>query len=169
MKTKKTVKMLTRSAAVAALYTALTFVSALMGLSSGVIQFRLSEVLCLLPLVMPEAVWGLFIGCAVSNLLTGCVIWDVIFGSLATLIGAIITSKMTAFVSKNYWVASLPCVISNALIVPLVLIFAYGAEGSFIFFFITVAIGELVMATLVGSFVYSRLVKNSLFRRFSDN
>ena len=168
MKTKKTAKMLTRGAAVAALYPALTFVSALMGLSSGVIQFRLSEVLCLLPLVMPEAVWGLFIGCAVSNLLTGCVIWDVIFGSLATLIGAIITSKMTAFVSKNYWVASLPCVISNALIVPLVLIFAYGAEGSFIFFFITVAIGELVMATLVGSFVYSRLIKNSLFRRLSD-
>ncbi len=169
MKTKKTAKMLTRGAAVAALYTALTFVSAFMGLSSGVIQFRLSEVLCLLPLVMPEAVWGLFIGCAVSNLLTGCVIWDVIFGSLATLIGAIVTSKMTAFVSKNSWVASLPCVISNALIVPLVLIFAYGAEGSFIFFFITVAIGELVMATLVGSFVYSRLVKNSLFRRFSEN
>ena len=106
MKTKKTVKMLTRAAAVAALYTALTFVSAFMGLSSGVIQFRLSETLCLLPLIMPEAVWGLFIGCAVSNLLTGCVIWDVVFGSIATLIGALVTSRMTSFVSKNSWVMS---------------------------------------------------------------
>ena len=78
---------ITRGAAVAALYTALTLVSAVFGLSSGVIQLRLSESLCLLPLVMPEAVLGLYVGCIISNLITGCAFWDIIFGSLATLIG----------------------------------------------------------------------------------
>ena len=74
---------------IAAIYVALTFLSALMGLSSGAIQLRLSEAMCLLPLIFPEAIVGLTLGCAIANLVTGCVFWDIVFGSVATLIGAL--------------------------------------------------------------------------------
>ena len=73
---------------IAALYVVLTFVSASMGLASGVIQVRLSECLCLLPCLIPAAVPGLTVGCMLANWLTGCAMLDVVFGSLATLIGA---------------------------------------------------------------------------------
>ena len=74
---------------IAAIYVVLTLLAAMFGLSSGVIQLRLSEALCLLPLIFPEAVVGLTLGCALANLITGCVFWDIIFGSVATLIGAV--------------------------------------------------------------------------------
>ena len=76
---------LTLGAVIAALYVALTFLSSQLGLSSGVIQLRLSEALTILPVFTPAAVPGLFIGCLLSNLLAGGVIWDVIFGSLASI------------------------------------------------------------------------------------
>ena len=148
---------LTRGAAVAALYTALTLVSAVFGLSSGVIQLRLSESLCLLPLVMPEAVLGLYVGCIISNLITGCAVWDIIFGSLATLIGAYLGRLIYLKLSVHPAVATLPTVIANAVIVPFVLMFAYGAEGTYLYFFITVGIGELLSATLIGTVVHKKL------------
>ena len=80
---------LTRGAMIAALYVALTYLSSLVGLASGAIQFRLSEMLCILPILLPEATLGLTLGCAIANLLTSGVIWDVIFGTLATFIGAV--------------------------------------------------------------------------------
>ena len=79
---------ITKAAVIAAIYVILTWISALLGISSGVIQFRLSEMLCILPIFTPAAIPGLFIGCAISNIIAGGVIWDVIFGSIATLIGA---------------------------------------------------------------------------------
>ena len=81
-------KQLTRGAMIAALYVVLTYISFLCGLSSGAIQVRISEALCVLPAFFPEAIPALFIGCALANLLTGSILWDIIFGSLATLIGA---------------------------------------------------------------------------------
>ena len=87
--TKQITLYTTRGALIAALYVVLTLLASVMGLSSGVIQFRFSEALCILPLFFPEAVPGLFIGCLISNLMSpNVVIWDIIFGSLATLIGA---------------------------------------------------------------------------------
>ena len=79
---------LTKSAMIAALYVLLTEISALLGISSGVIQFRLSEMFAVLPIFTPAAIPGVFIGCLISNIITGGVIWDVVFGSLASLIGA---------------------------------------------------------------------------------
>ena len=79
---------LTQGAMIAALYVVLTFIANLAGLASGVIQVRLSEALTILPVFTAAAVPGLAIGCVLANLLTGCAIWDVVFGSLATLIGA---------------------------------------------------------------------------------
>lgn len=158
-KTKNLTRYLTRTAIIAALYTTLTLVSFVLGLSSGVIQLRLSEALCLLPLIMPEAVLGLFIGCLISNLITGCVIWDIIFGSLATLIGAVATRALAKY-NLPLWIKSLPTVLSNAIIVPLVLMFAYGAEGSYLFFFTTVGLGEFLSATVLGVGLFKLISSN---------
>ena len=85
----KTTREIANGGMIAALYVVLTFVAQAFGLASGAIQVRFSEALCLLPCLMASAVPGLTIGCVLANLLTGCAALDVIFGSLATLIGGI--------------------------------------------------------------------------------
>ena len=75
---KQNTRYLTRGALIAALYVVMTMIASMMGLSSGVIQFRISEALCILPIFMPEAIPGLFIGCMISNILAGGVFWDVV-------------------------------------------------------------------------------------------
>ncbi len=77
------------TAMIAALYVVLTFIANTFGLASGVIQIRLSEALTVLPFFTPAAIPGLTIGCLLSNWMTGCVLWDIIFGTLATLLGAL--------------------------------------------------------------------------------
>lgn len=156
---KRNTLYLTRGALVAALYTALTYLSSLFGLSSGVIQFRISEALCVLPLFIPEAVMGLFVGCILSNILTGAVLWDVVFGSVATLIAALATRALKLLPEKLKWLATLPPVISNAVIVPFVLIHAYGVTEGYFFLFFTVSIGELVCAMGLGTMLYYTLKK----------
>lgn len=93
--------------------------------SFGPIQFRIAEALTILPYFTPAAIPGLFVGCLLSNILGGAAIWDIIFGSIATLIGAIGTYALR----KNKWLAPLPPIIANTLIVPFVLRYAYGSEG----------------------------------------
>ena len=92
MKNKKTL-FITQSAMIAALYVAATYAANLLGLASGAVQLRISEALTVLPAFTFAAVPGLFIGCAAANLLTGCALWDVVFGSAATLIAAFGTYK----------------------------------------------------------------------------
>lgn len=155
---------LTRGALIAALYVAFTYLSSLFGLSSDVIQFRISEALCVLPLFIPEAVMGLFVGCILSNLLTGAVLWDIVFGSLATLVGAILTRLLRVLPEKLKWLATLPPVISNAVIVPFVLIHAYGVPDGYFYLLLTVGIGELVCATGLGTALYYTLRKYDFLR-----
>ena len=150
---------LTRGALVAAAYVTLTILAALFGLSGGVVQFRISEALCIIPIFLPEAVLGLTIGCFIANIITGAVIWDVIFGSAATLIGALGARLLRNLPDKLIFIATLPTVFANALIVPLILMFAYGVEGAYWFFFITVALGEIVCATIGGTVLYYPLKK----------
>lgn len=85
MKIKGNTRGMVYASAIAAIYVVLTLVSAAAGLSGGVIQFRLSEALTVLPVFTGAAVPGLFIGCAIANLVTGALPWDVAIGSLATL------------------------------------------------------------------------------------
>ena len=141
------------------MYVALTYLAALLGISSGVIQFRISEALCVLALFFPEAVLGLTVGCFISNLVTGALIWDVIFGSFATLIGAIGARLLRKLPKKLIFISTLPTVFANAIIVPLVLMYAYGIEGAYLFFFLTVGLGELVCATIGGTALYYSLKK----------
>ena len=93
MKIKGNIRGMVYASAIAAIYVVLTLVSAAAGLSGGVIQFRLSEALTVLPVFTGAAVPGLFIGCAIANLVTGALPWDVAIGSLATLIGAYLTYR----------------------------------------------------------------------------
>ncbi len=151
---KKT-KFLSHAAIIAALYVILTFLAAAFGLSSGVIQIRLSEVLTILPVFTTAAIPGLFIGCLLSNIFTGCVLWDIVFGSLATLIGSI----GTYFLKKHKYLAILPPILSNAIIVPFVLRFAYGAPGALWYFVLTVGIGEVLSCGVMGLILHSSLLK----------
>ncbi len=141
---------------VAALYVALTLIASAMGLASGQIQLRLSEALTILPCFFPAAVPGLFVGCLLANLLTGCVLWDVAVGSLATLLGAL----GTRLLRKNRWLAVLPPIVSNILLVPPVLAWAYGVEESIPFLMLTVGLGEVLSCGVLGELMYSALDKH---------
>ena len=154
---------MTRAALIGAMYVALTYLSSLFGLSSGVIQVRISEALLVLPAFLPEAVPGLFIGCVISNILTGCMPWDIVFGSLATLIGAYGAYLMRKLPYKLGWLTTLPNIISNALIVPFVLILVYGAEDEYWFILATVTLGEVIAGGIFGTVLYYGLYK--LFRK----
>ena len=148
IKRNKKVRELTLSAAVAALYVCLTFVSGMFGLSGGVLQLRLSEAVCILPAYTVAAVPGLFVGCVISNLLSGGVVMDVIFGSIATLLGAIGTRLIG---ERHRLLALIPPILSNTVIIPFVLRYAYGAEDALIYMFFTVGIGEVLSCGVLGS------------------
>ncbi len=160
MKKNKKNRFLTNAAIIAALYVVLTYLTSLLGLASGVIQCRLSEALCILPVFTPAAIPGLFVGCIISNVLTGSSLIDVVFGSIATLLGAYVT-YMISKKGLPAFVYSLPTVFSNTLIIPFVLKFAYGYEGSLLFFVATVGAGEIISCTIFGTVLYFSLRKHS--------
>ena len=118
---------ITQAAAIAAIYIVLTYITNLFGLANGVVQVRVSEALAVLPYFTATSIPGLFIGCLLSNILTGCIAMDVIFGSIATLIGAVAGRYLSKI---NKYLTPVPTVISNMIIVPLVLKYAYGIPGS---------------------------------------
>lgn len=155
MKTKN----LTLAATIAALYVILTGISKLFGLDSGVIQVRFSEALCILPIFTWAAVPGLFIGCLLSNILSGGVIWDVVFGSIATLMGAI----GTRLLRKNRFLAVIPPILSNTLIIPFVLSYAYQIPGSIPYFMITVGCGEVISCGVLGLCLCKWIKKAKIF------
>ena len=154
--------LLTRGAIVAAMYVALTYVSFAFGLASGVIQLRLSEALCVLPIFLPEAVFGLTLGCFLSNLFMGSAIWDIIFGSLATLIGALGAYLLGKCPEKIKFLTTLPTVLANAIIIPPVLIFAYGATDGYPFILATVSLGEILSAGVLGTLLYYGIKKSRI-------
>ena len=154
-------RFLTHSALIAAVYAALCYLQNFLvpNSASWVIQFRAAEALCVLALFTPAAIPGLFIGCFVSNLIAGGVIWDVVFGSIATLLGALGANLLK---NKSIYLAPVPTVAANMVIVPFVLRYAYGAEGSLPFFALTVGFGEFVTAGILGVFLAKTLKKHKI-------
>lgn len=152
------------SAAIAALYTVLTLISTAFGMGSGPIQLRISEALCILPIFTPTAIPGLFIGCLVSNLISGAVIWDVIFGSLATLIGAVGSFAASKIKSKKlrYTVGIASPIIANTLIIPPVLKLVYGVDLILPLIFLTVFIGELLSVGVLGGCLAITVAKRNV-------
>ncbi len=164
----KNVTMMTQAAIIAALYVVLTMIANALGLANHAIQVRFSEALCILPYFTMAAIPGLYVGCLIANLLTGAAIWDIFFGSLATLIGAF----GTYLLRKHRFLMTLPPVIANVVIVPLVLRYGYGItweyEGidmSIPYFATTVGIGEIISVCVLGILLLKVLLpyKNVIF------
>lgn len=128
------VRFIVEAAVIAAMYAALTI---LIPGGSGQIQIRVAEALSVLAFFTPAAVPGLFIGCLAANIIVGFGIYDIVFGSLASLIAAFLTRKM-----PSKLLAPLPPVAVNAIIVPIVLKITIGAPLLVTMGF--VALGELV-------------------------
>ncbi|HJD45320.1 MAG TPA: QueT transporter family protein [Candidatus Mediterraneibacter norfolkensis] len=163
MKTFKQNKVLfiAQAAMVAAIYVVLTLVGA--SFSYGEVQVRISEALTILPVFTPAAIPGLFIGCLLSNILGGCILPDIIFGSLATLIGAIFTWMLR---NKSKYLAPLPPIIANVIVVPFVLRYGYQVPLPILFMMLTVGIGEVISCGVLGMILYTALsrYKNVIFR-----
>ncbi len=153
---RHTTSYITKAAFIAALYVVLTELSAQVGLSgTNMIRFRLSEALTILPFFTSAAIPGLAIGCLFANILTGAAVWDVVFGTLATLIGAILTYLLR----KNKWLAPVPPILANTLIVPFVLRYAYGMTESWWLLALFVFIGEFVCCGILGMLLLFALNK----------
>ena len=153
MKNKKAL-FITQAAVIAALYVVLVVIFNY--ISFGPIQFRVAEALTILPYFTPAAIPGLFIGCILANVIGGAVIWDIIFGSIATLIGAVFTYLLR---NKSKFLAPLPPVLANTIIVPCVLKYAYGAEEMVWFMAVTVGIGEILACYVLGMILLFALNK----------
>ena len=159
MKNRKNV-FLTQAAMIAAIYVVLTFVFA--PFSFGQIQVRIAEALTILPLFTPAAIPGLFIGCLIGNILGGAILPDIIFGSMATLIGAIFTYLLR---NTSKYLGPVPPIAANTVIVPLVLHYGYGINLPIPFLMLTVGVGEVISCGVLGMIVYFSLrkYKNILF------
>lgn len=158
MKKQTNVTLLVQAAMIAALYVVLTIIANALGIASQAVQVRFSEALTILPYFTTAAVPGLFVGCILANFLTGAAIPDIVFGSLATLIGALFTYKLR----KYKWLAPVPPIISNAVIIPPVLLFAYGIRPIW-FSFITVTAGEIISCGILGMLLLFTLEKYHIF------
>ena len=154
MKNKKTALYLAQSGAIAAIYVVLTIVFA--PISFGAIQVRIAEALTILPLFTSAAIPGLFVGCLLANVLGGGVLWDVIFGSLATLMGAALGYALR----RNRWLVPIPAVISNAVIVPLVLRYGYGVNMPLLLLALYIAVGEILSCYLLGELLADFLLRH---------
>lgn len=155
MMNRNKTKELALSGMIAALYVVLTWLANAMGLASGAVQVRFSEALTILPVFFTAAVPGLTVGCVLANLLTGLALWDVVFGSLATLIGA----AGTRLLRNKPLLAWIPPVLSNMLIVPIVLMKVYGAPESWFYLVLTVGAGEVISCGVLGLLLYHGLKK----------
>ena len=153
MKNKK-VLFLTQAAMIAAIYVVLTIV--FQPFSFGQIQVRIAEALTILPMFTPAAIPGLYIGCMIGNILGGSILPDIIWGSFATLIGAVFTYLLR---KQSRYLAILPPIISNTVIVPLVLRYAYGIVLPIPFMMLTVGIGEVISCGVLGIVIHSALKK----------
>ncbi|MCR5509911.1 MAG: QueT transporter family protein [Lachnospiraceae bacterium] len=149
----KTAKTITQGAAIAAIYVVLTILANAFGLANHAIQVRFSEALTILPYFTPVAIPGLFVGCIIANIVTGCMPLDTVFGSMATLLGALGTYLISNKLNHNktaQYLAPVPPIIANTLIVPFVLAYVYKFEGSIPYFMLTVGIGEIISCGILG-------------------
>lgn len=165
---KTSAQKITLAAMTAALYVVLSYVSGEFAFGgAGLVQCRLSEALCVLPFFFPETVWGLFVGCILTNILSPMGIADLVFGSIATLIAALCTAR----VGKK-WLAPLPPVISNGVIIGAMIAwfeaggFGEGFWGAFAVNGALVAIGEIIACYIGGGIILIALPKIPFFKKY---
>ena len=167
MKTKTGIRIrfLTHSALIAALYVGLTYLAYALGLDKGVVQIRFSEALCVLAALTPAAVPGVTLGCFLSGLLTQAHPVDMIVGSLATLVGVIGCRALRGLLPRRFafCLIPLPNILANALVIPWVLSNAYGVTDGYLFLLLTVGLGEIISAGLLGCLLLTALKKRAGF------
>ena len=151
-------KFMAQGAIIAAMYAALTILFA--PISYGAVQVRISEAFTILPLFTPAAIPGLFIGCLLANILGGAIVWDIIFGSIATLIGAA-GGYLLRF---NRWLVPIPAIVSNSIIIPLILKYGYSIEMSLWLLIVYIAIGEIISCYLLGELLATAILKRGDLR-----
>ena len=170
-------RQLTCAAIVGAAYAVLSIFGSVFGITYGPIQCRFSEALCVLPFLMPETAWGLGVGCLIANLLSPYGILDIVVGSAATLLAALLTARC-----KKKWLAPLleqvyaplPPVAANMVLVGLVL--AYEQAGTsaafwptYAFNALTVGAGEIVACYGLGMLLLWRLEKSKALQNYLQN
>lgn len=145
---------------IAAIYVVMVQVLGFM--SFGPIQFRLAEALTILPFFTPAAIPGVFIGCLFANFLGGSVVLDVVFGSLTTLIAALLSYKLR----KSKWMVPVPPILLNALVVPFILKIGYGVPDGVPFMMVTIFVGQFIAVGIVGMILLHALmpVKDRIFK-----
>ena len=146
---------LAHAAIIAALYVVLTYLASMLGLASSAIQVRFSEALTILPFFTAADIPGLFVGCLLANLLTGSMPLDILFGSIATLLGAVGTYLLSRPIKSGLrpwqkWLTPLPPIIANTLIIPFVLAYVYQLEDTIPYLMLTVGIGEVISCGVLG-------------------
>lgn len=151
-------KFMAQGAIIAAMYAALTIIFA--PISYGAVQVRISEAFTILPLFTPAAIPGLFVGCLLANILGGAIVWDIIFGSLATLIGA----ALGYLLRFNRWLVPIPTVVSNAVIIPFILKYGYSIDMSIWLLVIYIAIGEIIGCYLLGELLGTAILRRGDLR-----
>ncbi len=155
MKNKK-ILLICQAAMIAALYVVLTYVANMLGLANREIQVRFSEALTILPFFTPAAIPGLTIGCFISNVFTQCTPLDILFGTFATFLGAMGTYALRRF----KWLAPLPPILANTLIIPWVLRVAYGIPSAIPYLMFTVGAGEVISCGVLGMMLLLALNKS---------
>ncbi|MBQ6818705.1 MAG: QueT transporter family protein [Clostridia bacterium] len=170
MNKQTSLRRLTETGVIAALYVALTLLVA--PLSYGAVQVRVSELLTVLPVFTAAAVPGLTVGCLLANLLgmsaglTGG--WDVLFGTAATLLASMLTYRLRNVRVKNLPVLSaLMPVVCNAVIVGLELALFFSASAFTAELYavtaLWVGLDELLSAFVGGLLLFLALRKTKLF------
>lgn len=164
---KTNVYYLSYAAIIAAVYVVLTI--SIAPFAWGPIQFRVSEMLCVLPLFTPAAIPGVTLGCLIANIMIGSPLPDIVFGSLATFIGALLTFILTKKARENgretemkaRVLAILPPILSNSIIIPFVLKYAYGLPDAVWFMAVTVGIGEVLAVGVLGNILITVLKRSA--------
>ena len=150
-----------RAGIISALYIVTSLITA--PIASGAVQVRLSEALTLLPLIFPEAVPALFIGCAFSNLITACAPFDVLFGSIITLVASLLTFGVGKLIKKTYlkiFIGGLFPVLLNAFLLPVIWVWCYGAiEYIYIIQVCLLLAGQTISVYALGTPLFLRIRK----------
>lgn len=171
MKNKKTL-FLAQAAVIAALYAALTWLSAAFGLAYGSVQFRVSEALTVLCVFTGAAVPGLTAGCLVSNITSTVSPLDMLFGTAATLLAALCARALRTVRIKGLPVLSqLMPILLNSVFVAAETVLVSGSEGKAELFFLTaggVAAGEAAMCIVLGLVLYTVLGRSKTLRKYFD-
>ena len=167
--------MLAMAGIMAALYIALTYLAMAFGLDKNAIQVRFSEALCTLAVITPAAIPGLTVGCFLANILTGCAPLDIVIGPVATFIGAVGAYYIGVWYRKMkkkgiLFLSPIPTILANTIAVPFVIYICYTAPDQqnvamLGFYAITVFIGEVISAGVLGMLLYFAMEKRQKYFR----